>query len=69
MLTGPNNIVLAGFSYGSFVVTGALQHVAGQVKQLVYIDDFTPDNDETVLDPIRGMERVNIELGEEWLVS
>ena len=35
-------IVLLGFSYGGFVVTGALEHIAARVRRLVYLDAFVP---------------------------
>src|SRR6478735_2799062 len=39
-----DQIVLLGFSYGGMVVTGALEHVATRVRQLVYLDAFVPDD-------------------------
>jgi len=35
-------IVLLGFSYGGFVITGALEHIADRVRHLVYLDAFVP---------------------------
>src|SRR5262249_19968967 len=43
-----DEIVLVGFSYGGFVVTGALEHIAERVSHLVYLDAFVPGNGETV---------------------
>src|SRR5262245_9141085 len=40
-------IVLVGFSYGGFVVTGALEHIADRVRHLVYLDPFVPDDGQT----------------------
>ena len=62
-------IVLLGFSYGGFVVTGALEHIAERVRHLVYMDAFVPDNGETV-DAASGMGagRGVIGLGRDWLV-
>jgi pimeloyl-ACP methyl ester carboxylesterase len=36
------DIVLLGFSYGGFVVTGALEYIAERVRHLVYLDAFVP---------------------------
>src|ERR1700745_274027 len=35
-------LVLLGFSYGGFVVTGALEHIGDRVRDLVYLDAFVP---------------------------
>src|SRR6478735_12510728 len=43
-----DNIVLVGFSYGGFVVIGALEHIAERVSHLVYLDAFVPKNGDTV---------------------
>ena len=63
------DIVLLGFSYGGFVVTGALEHVAERVRHLVYLDAFVPDDGDTV-DATGGMGagRGVIGLGRDWLV-
>ena len=37
-----HGIVLLGFSYGGFVITGALEHIGGRVRHLVYLDAFVP---------------------------
>lgn len=50
-LTG---IVLVGFSYGGFVVTGALEHVAERVAHLVYLDAFVPGDGESVVGLVGG---------------
>ena len=39
-----NEIVLVGFSYGGFVVTGALEHIAERVSHLVYLEALVPKN-------------------------
>ena len=43
-----SGIVLLGFSYGGFVVTGALEYIAERVRHLVYLDAFVPDDGDTV---------------------
>ena len=43
-----SDIVLLGFSYGGFVVTGALGYIAERVRHLVYLDAFVPGDGDTV---------------------
>jgi pimeloyl-ACP methyl ester carboxylesterase len=64
-----SGIVLLGYSYGGFVVTGALEHIGDRVAHLVYLDAFLPDDGDTV-DAVtgRGAGRGVIELGRQWLV-
>jgi pimeloyl-ACP methyl ester carboxylesterase len=45
-----SGIVLLGYSYGGFVVTGALGHIADRVAHLVYLDAFLPEDGETLND-------------------
>jgi len=61
-------ITLLGFSYGGFVVTGALEHIADRVRHLVFLDAFVPVNGETVLAHIGRPGRAPAQLGEAWLV-
>jgi pimeloyl-ACP methyl ester carboxylesterase len=49
--TGP--VVLVGHSYGGFVITNAATG-GGEVKALVYVDAFAPDEGETVAEIISG---------------
>ena len=63
------DVVLVGFSYGGFVVTGALEHIAGRVSHLVFLDAFVPKHGDTALALSRGTGRATIELGDEWLVN
>jgi pimeloyl-ACP methyl ester carboxylesterase len=61
-------IVLLGFSYGGFVVTGALEHIGDRVAHLVYLDAFVPGDGDS-LDALTGKpRRPVIELGGDWLV-
>jgi pimeloyl-ACP methyl ester carboxylesterase len=64
-LTG---IVLLGFSYGGFVITGALEHIADRVRHIVYLDAFVPDDGETALGHTLGLEAGPAALNEDWLV-
>lgn len=65
-----SDIVLLGFSYGGFVVTGALEHIAERVRHLVYLDAFVPDDGDTVAGTggAAGMAYGVIGLGRDWLV-
>lgn len=47
---GLDDIVLLGFSYGGMVVTGALEHVADHVRELVYLDAMVPDDGQSAFD-------------------
>ena len=64
-----DQITLVGFSYGGFVVTGALEHIAERVKHLVYLDAFVPGNGDSVASLVRGEGRRRIELGQDWQVD
>ena len=64
-----DQIVLVGFSYGGFVVIGALEHIAERVKHLVFLDGFVPHSGETALSVAFGAGRSKIELGEDWQMT
>lgn len=64
-----SGIVLLGFSYGGMVITGALEHIAGRVRHLVYLDAFLPGDGDSLNalaggPPGRGV----LTPGAEWLV-
>jgi pimeloyl-ACP methyl ester carboxylesterase len=61
-----NEIVLVGFSYGGFVVTGALEHIGDRVSHLVYLDAFVPSHGESVATLLGREARARIELGQDW---
>ena len=62
-------IVLLGFSYGGFVITGALEHIGDRVAHLVYLDAFVPgDGDSVTSITGAGTGRAAIGLGGDWLV-
>lgn len=63
-----SGIALVGFSYGGFVVTGALEHIADRVSHLVYLDAFVPDDGETALGHTMGFEAGPAAVNEDWLV-
>jgi len=61
-----SDIVLLGFSYGGFVVTGALEHIADRVSHLIYLDAFVPDNGESLMGLVNGVSRLPFALGQSW---
>ena len=63
------DIVLLGFSYGGFVVTGALEYIAERVRHLVYMDAFVPGDGDAVDGTGGGPGRGVIGLGRDWLVA
>ena len=63
------DIVLVGFSYGGFVITGAIEHIANRIRHLVFLDAFVPRNGDTVQGLLRGAGRSAISLGEEWQMA
>jgi pimeloyl-ACP methyl ester carboxylesterase len=63
-----SDIVLVGFSYGGFVVTGAVEHVGDRVRHLVYVDAFVPADGDTVVALAGHGAPAPMTLGEPWLV-
>ena len=62
-----DDIVLVGFSYGGFVVTGALAHIATRVRHLVYLDAFVPNDGDSV-SSVTGIEVDEVGPGAAFLV-
>ena len=61
--------MLLGFSYGGFVVTGALEHIGGRVRHLVYLDAFVPGDGDRVDAMLGGTAGPGaIGVGGDWLV-
>ena len=60
------DIVLLGWSYGGFVVTGALEHVGDRVAHLVFLDAFVPGDGDSVSGNTGG-HGAGV-LGGDWLV-
>jgi len=64
-----DDIVLLGFSYGGLVVTGALEHIAGRVSHLVYLDAFVPaDGDSLTTLTAAASAAPAVGPGSSWLV-
>jgi pimeloyl-ACP methyl ester carboxylesterase len=62
-----SDVVLVGFSYGGFVVTGALCLIGERVRHLIYLDAFVPQDGDTVLG-LAGRAAPKVGLGAPWLV-
>jgi pimeloyl-ACP methyl ester carboxylesterase len=64
-----SEVVLLGFSYGGFVVTGALEHIGDRVAHLVYLDAFVPGDGDSLYRLTGGTSpRSGVAEGAEWLV-
>ena len=61
-------LVLLGFSYGGMVVTGALEHVAERVSELVFLDAFVPEDRQAVVDIAALPAERGVGLGSDWLI-
>lgn len=63
-------IVLVGFSYGGFVVSGALGHIGDRVKHLVLLDAFLPEKSgDSVGSIVTGTHpRPQAAINEQWLL-
>ena len=63
------DIVLLGFSYGGFVVTGALEHIDDRVRELVFLDAFVPGDGDTAMSLAgAGVDPPRMSVGADWLV-
>jgi pimeloyl-ACP methyl ester carboxylesterase len=64
-----SEVVLLGFSYGGFVVTGALEHIGDRVTHLVYLDAFVPADGDSVYRLTGGTSPPSgVAEGADWLV-
>ena len=43
-----DNVVLAGHSYGGFVISGVAERMPEAIASMVFVDAFVPDNGDTV---------------------
>ena len=64
-----DDIVLLGFSYGGAVVTGSVTHIAGRIRELVFLDAFVPGDGDTVAGLAGRSGPQVLALGEEWLAA
>src|SRR5689334_11699378 len=58
---GLDNIVLAGHSYGGWIVSGLAEQVEGKLASIVFLDAFMPENGQRVLDTNSPRSRAEIE--------
>lgn len=65
---GLDDIVLLGFSYGGMVVTGAVDHIADRIRELVYLDAFLPRDGESVAS-ITGRFDTTTPIDGEWAID
>jgi pimeloyl-ACP methyl ester carboxylesterase len=63
-----SDLVLLGFSYGGFVVTGTVAHLADRVRQLVYLDAFVPADGQTLYGMTGQLGGPVLGLGQKWQV-
>lgn len=63
-----DEIVLVGFSYGGAVVTGAVDHIAGRIRELVYLDAFVPGDGDSVAELAGRPSSQALTLDATWLV-
>jgi len=45
-----HEVVLVGHSYGGMVITGVAERVPARLSQLVYLDAFVPEHDQSLFD-------------------
>ena len=50
-------MILCGHSYGGFVISGVADQIPDQIRALLYLDAFVPEDGECVLD-LRSHEQV-----------
>ena len=63
-----DEIVLVGYSYGGFVVTGTLDHIGERVAHLVFVDAFVPHDRDTLIGLVGGPPPGRITIGADWLI-
>jgi pimeloyl-ACP methyl ester carboxylesterase len=64
------DIVLLGFSYGAFPVTGSLVSIAPRVRHLVYLDSFVPDDGQCLRAAAKEpIPSPGITLGQDWTLE
>jgi pimeloyl-ACP methyl ester carboxylesterase len=58
---GLQNVVLAGHSYGGWVISGVAEQVEGKLASIVFLDAFMPEDGQRVLDTNSPRSRAEIE--------
>ncbi len=67
------DVTLVGLSYGGMVITGVAERVPDQIRQLVYLDAFLPQEGECLADlvgagPMANFEQSAAQFGDGWRV-
>jgi len=60
-MEGLSDVVLVGWSYGSFVAEGVAARLALQVRSIVYIDAIVPSSQRSVMDYASAESRAAVE--------
>lgn len=68
-----HDVILCGHSYSGMVVSGAVEQLTGRIGEVVFIDGFTPNDGESLLDLVpealaRRMRDLATSDGDGWLV-
>jgi pimeloyl-ACP methyl ester carboxylesterase len=68
-----SNVVLCGHSYGGCVLTGVADRLPDRIGAMVYLDAFTPEDGESLLDIVPDSWRIPLleatsREGEGWMV-
>jgi pimeloyl-ACP methyl ester carboxylesterase len=68
-----SDVVLCGHSYGGCVITGVADRLPDRIRRLAYLDAFTPEDGESLLDILPGPWRTQLleataREGEGWKV-
>src|SRR6202040_1266512 len=68
-----SDVVLCGHSYGGCVVTGVADRLPDRIGAMVYLDAFTPEDGESLLDILPGPKRIQLleataREGEGWMM-
>lgn len=67
------DVILVGFSYGGMVITGVAEQVPEQIRQLIYLDAFAPQDGQSAAD-LSGaelmalMEQIAQNYGDGWRI-
>ena len=58
---GLGEVVLAGHSYGGFVVSGVVEQMPGAIASMVFVDAFVPENGQSLTDLASPASRERID--------
>ena len=63
-----DEIMLVGFSYGGVVATGAVDHIGGRIRELVFLDAFVPSDGDCVATLSGRPRSPGLTLNQDWIV-